>query len=76
MTRAQTHDRGGWPRQIVLVPAVMLALLTAAAPASASRVTVSARTADSARSEFVANPPAHARSHRSVRFREFGRKVG
>jgi hypothetical protein len=76
MTRAQTHDRGGFSRQILLVPAVVMALLTAAAPASASRVTASARSANSARTEAVAKPPIQARSHRSVRFQQFGRKVG
>jgi hypothetical protein len=63
-------------RQILLVPAIVMALMTVTAPASASRVTASARVANSARTESVAKPLAHARSHGPVRFQQFGRKVG
>jgi len=79
MTHARPHDRRRFLRQILLVPAVVIALMTAAAPAAASRITASVGAAHSARTAGVVTKHASARRHRSVRFQEFGRvlrKVG
>jgi hypothetical protein len=63
---AQTHDFWRIVRQILLVPAVAMALMTAAAPAGAPRVTGPTGIASSARTVVVAT--AHAVP--------LGRKVG
>ena len=62
MVDAQTHDRGRVVRQVLLVPAVVMALMTAAVPAGASRVTGPTGIASSARTAVIASP--------------LGRKVG
>jgi hypothetical protein len=66
MIDAQTHDRGRVVRQILLVPAVVVALMMAAAPAGAPRVTGPTGIANSARTAVIATAPAAP----------FGRKVG
>jgi hypothetical protein len=54
MTDAQTHHRRHLARQILLVPAVVMALTTAAAPAAAARVTGPMGVAHSARTAAIA----------------------
>jgi hypothetical protein len=66
MIDAQTHDRGRVVRQILLVPAVVVALMTVAAPAGAPRVTGPTGIANSARAAVVAAALADP----------LGRKVG
>jgi hypothetical protein len=66
MIDAQRHDRGRVVRQVLLVPAVVMALMTAAAPAGASRVTGPTGIANSARTAVVAAAVADP----------LGRKVG
>ena len=66
MIDAQTHDRGRVVRQVLLVPAVVMALMTAAVPAGASRVTGPTGIASSARAVVVATALADP----------LGRKVG
>ena len=63
---ARRHDRGRVVRQVLLVPAVVMALVTAAAPAGASRVSGPMGIASSARAVVVAMAPADP----------LGRKVG
>ena len=63
---ARRHDRGRVVRQVLLVPAVVMALVTAAVPAAASRVTGPMGIASSARAVVVAMAPADP----------LGRKVG
>jgi hypothetical protein len=53
MVDAQTHDRGRVVRRILLVPAVVVALMTAAVPAGAPRVTGPTGIASSARTVVV-----------------------
>jgi hypothetical protein len=66
MIDARRHDRGRVVRQILLVPAVVMVLMTAAAPAGASRVTGPTGIASSARTVVVATALADP----------LGRKVG
>jgi hypothetical protein len=66
MIDAQRHDRGRVVRQILLVPAVVMALMTAAVPAGAPRVTGPMGIASSARAAVIATAPADP----------LGRKVG
>jgi hypothetical protein len=63
---ARRHDRGRVVRQVLLVPAVVMALVTAAVPAGASRVSGPMGIASSARAVVVAMAPADP----------LGRKVG
>ena len=79
MVDAPTHDRGRLVRQILLVLAVVMVLMTAAATAGASRLTGPIGTANSARTAAIVEQPAQARQHPSLRWRVFsrrGRKVG
>jgi hypothetical protein len=79
MVDASTHDRGQLVRQILLVLAVVMVLMTAAAPAGASRLTGSVGTANSARTAAIDKQHAHARQHPFLRWRvcsRRGRKVG
>lgn len=66
MVDAQTHDRGRVVRRILLVAAVVMAVMTAAVPAGAPRVTGPMGIASSARAAVVAAALADPR----------GRKVG
>jgi hypothetical protein len=54
MIDAQTHGRGHVVRQILLVPVVVMALMTGAAPAGAPLVTGPTGIANSARTAVVA----------------------
>jgi hypothetical protein len=77
MIGAHTHDRGRVVRQILLVAAVVMVLMTAATPAGASRVTGPIGIANSAPTAAIAKQ--HAREHHSRRWQVFscrGRKVG
>ena len=56
--------------------AVVMALMTAAAPAGASRGSGPVGVANFARTGAVAKKQAHVRGHRFLRFGGFGRKVG
>lgn len=79
MIDAATYDRGRRVRQILLMPAVMVVLMTAAAPAGASRVTGPMGIAGSARTAAIAKEHAHASRHRFRGWQVFvpmGRKVG
>jgi hypothetical protein len=66
MVDAQAHGRGRVVRQVLLVPAVVMALMTGAAPAGAPRVTGPTGIASSARTVVVATAPDDP----------LGRKVG
>ena len=66
MVDAQTQGRGRVVRQVLLVPAVVMVLMTAAVPAGAPRVTGPTGIANSARTAVVATALADP----------FGRKVG
>jgi hypothetical protein len=66
MVDAQTHGRGRLVRQVLLVPAVVMALMTAAAPAGAPLVSGPTGIANSARTAVVAAALADP----------LGRKVG
>jgi hypothetical protein len=66
MVDARKHDRGRVVRRILLAPAVVMALVTAAAPAGASRVTGPMGITSSARAAVIAMAPANP----------LGRKVG
>ena len=66
MIDAQTHDRGRVVRQILLVPAVVMVLMTGAAPAGAPLVTGPTGIANSARTAVIAAALADP----------LGRKVG
>ena len=66
MVDAQAHGRGRVVRQVLLVPAVVVALMTAAAPAGEPRVTGPTGIANSARTAVVATALADP----------LGRKVG
>jgi len=63
-------------RKALLVPAVVMALMVAAAPAAASYLKDPAGIAKSARTAASAKELAHARSHRHQGWMEFLRKVG
>jgi hypothetical protein len=79
MVDASTHDRGRLMRQILIVVAVVMVLMTAAAPVGASPLTCPISTANSARTAATVKQQADARQHPSTRWREFkrrGRKVG
>jgi hypothetical protein len=76
VTYPRMHYRGRLLRGVLLVLAVVMALMTAAAPAGASRGSGPMGVANFARTGAIAKKQAHVRRHRSVRFREFGRKVG
>jgi hypothetical protein len=54
MTDEKTHHRGHLVRQILLVPAVVMVLITAAAPAGAARLTGPMGVAHSARTAAIA----------------------
>jgi hypothetical protein len=66
MTHAQTHHRGSLVRPVLLLAAVVMTLMTAAAPAGGSRVTGAMGSATSARTVAIAAEQAIPR----------GRKVG
>lgn len=66
MIDAQTNDRWRLVRQILLVPAVVMALMTVAAPAGAPRVSGPMGVANSAGTAVIATAPAAP----------LGRKVG
>ena len=83
MINAATYDRGRGVRQILLMPAVVVVLMTAAAPAGASLVTSPMGIAGSARTAAIAKEHPHSSRHRSPGWqavgrkgRELGRKVG
>ena len=79
MVDASTHDRGRLMRQILLVLAVVMVLMTAAAPVGASPLTGPIGTANSARTAAIVKQHADARRHPSARWQRFdrrGRKVG
>jgi hypothetical protein len=79
MIDAPTHDRARLVRQILLMPAVVMVLMTAVAPAEASLGTRPIGRTNSARTAAIAKQHAHAHRHSSRRWQEFsgqGRKVG
>jgi hypothetical protein len=72
MTHSSTPARGRTARQILLMPAVVMMLMVAAAPAGASRVN-HVGISKSASTAAIVKQHAHARPLRRI---EFGRKVG
>jgi hypothetical protein len=63
-------------RKALLVPAVVMALMMAAAPAGASCLNDPISIAKSARTAAIAKELGHARGHRHQGWMEFLRKVG
>jgi hypothetical protein len=76
VTYPRMHHRGRLLRGVLLVLAVVMALMTAAAPAGASRGSGPVGVANFARTGAIAKKQAHVRGHRFLRFGGFGRKVG
>jgi len=74
MVDASTHDRGRLVRQILLVLAVVMVLMTAAATAGASRLTGPIGTATSPRTAAIVKQHAQGRQHPSLS--PLGRKIG
>lgn len=76
MTHTQTQHRGRRLRQTLLVPAVVMALMTSAAPAGAAHLVGRVGMANSAQTTSVASQHSQATSHSPLRFQAFLRKVG